>query len=348
MSQYNSLNYGSVTSSGADIPKKELPPVGGFPNRSEPTSAYELLKTALFVVAWYLLNVLYNIDNKTTLIMFPLPWTVAASQLLLGWVFIFSMWILKLRPFPILRNFESFCIAIVPQGICHLLVHIGAVVSINLGAVSFTHIVKAGEPVITAILSGFILKDVISWQTSLTLIPIVSGVALASLKELSFTWKSFAFAMVSNFGSSGRAIFAKKVMADPSTAGENLSSSNLFALVTIVATVLAIPVALVMEGPYIRSVWIECTGPESLYTGKAILTKLVVSAAWYYAYNEVAFICLSRVNQITHSVLNTIKRIVIIVSAIVFFRTPLTPLGSAGSAIAILGTFLYSMSKRNK
>ncbi|KAF8822415.1 apicoplast triosephosphate translocator APT1 [Cardiosporidium cionae] len=348
MSQYTSHGYGSVPSSGLDPQKKELPPVGGTPNRSAPVSAFELLKTAMFVVAWYLFNVMYNIDNKTTLIMFPLPWTVAVSQLLIGWIFIFSMWILKLRPFPILRNFESFCYGIVPQGICHLFVHIGAVISINLGAVSFTHIVKAGEPVITAILSGFILKDVLSWQSYLTLVPIVSGVALASLKELSFTWKSFGFAMLSNFGSSGRAIFAKKVMVDTSSVGENLSSSNLYALVTIVATVIAVPLALVMEGPYIRTVWIESTGPESLYTGKAILTKLVISAAWYYAYNEVAFICLSRINQITHSVLNTIKRVVIIVSAIVFFRTPLTPLGIAGSAIAVLGTLLYSLSKSKK
>jgi solute carrier family 35 protein E1 len=38
------------------------------------------------------------------------------------------------------------------------------------------------------------------------------------------------------------------------------------------------------------------------------------------------------------------KRVVIIITAIVVFGTPVTPLGVAGSSIAILGTLLYSLA----
>ena len=61
---------------------------------------------------------------------------------------------------------------------------------------SFTHIVKASEPVVSAALSAVMLGAFYSPITYLTLLPIVGGVALASLKELSFTWLGFGAAML--------------------------------------------------------------------------------------------------------------------------------------------------------
>lgn len=46
-----------------------------------------------------------------------------------------------------------------------------------------------------------------------------------------------------------------------------------------------------------------------------------------------------------HAVGNTIKRVVIIVASCIVFRNPMTPLAVAGSAIAVLGTLLYSLMK---
>ena len=75
--------------------------------------------------------------------------------------------------------------------LCHLGTHVGAVLSLGAGAVSFTHIVKASEPVVSAALSAVMLGAIYHPITYLTLLPIVGGVALASLKELSFTWLGF-------------------------------------------------------------------------------------------------------------------------------------------------------------
>ena len=72
----------------------------------------------------------------------------------------------------------------------------GAVISLGAGAVSFTHIVVTSEPVVSAIMIGLFLKTYDSPQTYLSLLPIVGGVALVSLKELSFV--HFAVAMLSN------------------------------------------------------------------------------------------------------------------------------------------------------
>ena len=41
-------------------------------------------------------------------------------------------------------------------------------------------------------------------------------------------------------------------------------------------------------------------------------------------YNEVAFLALNEVAPVTHAVTNTVKRVVIILVSILFFRTPIT------------------------
>jgi solute carrier family 35 protein E1 len=67
--------------------------------------------------------------------------------------------------------------------------------------------------------------------------------------------------------------------------------------------------------------------------------------AYYYLYNEVAFLALDNVAPVTHAIGNTIKRVVIIVASVIAFGTKMTPQGVLGSSIAIAGVFLYSLAK---
>ena len=71
----------------------------------------------------------------------------------------------------------------------------------------------------------------------------------------------------------------------------------------------------------------------------------LLAGAFYYLYNEVAFLALGRVNPVTHAVGNTIKRVVIIIASVIAFKTPISTLGVIGSTIAIIGTLLYSLAK---
>jgi solute carrier family 35 protein E1 len=59
----------------------------------------------------------------------------------------------------------------------------------------------------------------------LSLIPVIGGVGLASLKELSFSWLAFSMAMLSNVASASRAILSKGLMSK--SIGENLTATNL-------------------------------------------------------------------------------------------------------------------------
>merc|ERR1719213_1023704 len=83
--------------------------------------------------------------------------------------------------------------------------------------------------------------------TYLTLLPIVGGVALASLKELSFTWVGFIAAMGSNLSSALRGILAKKTMGGG--VGENMTEANLYGVLTILAFIAIVPISLALEPP---------------------------------------------------------------------------------------------------
>merc|ERR1712137_155379 len=79
--------------------------------------------------------------------------------------------------------------------------------------------------------------------------------------------------------------------------------------------------------------------------GFGFVKQMLFSGLFYYLYNEVAFMALGKLDPVSHAVCNTMKRVVIIIAAIIVFRTPVTGLGIAGSCIAIAGTLLYSLAK---
>lgn len=67
-------------------------------------------------------------------------------------------------------------------------------------AVSFTHIIKSGEPAFSVLVSRFILGETFPPSVYLSLLPIIGGCGLAALTELNFnmTGKVFAWKRVSN------------------------------------------------------------------------------------------------------------------------------------------------------
>jgi solute carrier family 35 protein E1 len=303
-------------------------------------SMMETLKTGSFFALWYLFNIGYNIYNKKALNALPIPYSMALLQLAIGVPYVFLLWTTGIRKAPKLSmdNIK----ALVPVSLGHLGTHIGAVVSLGAGAVSFTHIVKASEPVVSAALSAVLLGSFYHPVTYLTLLPIVGGVALASLKELSFTWIGFIAAMGSNLSSALRGILAKKTMGGG--VGENMDEVNIYAVLTILATIVMLPIALALEPPAAVQACISGALAKG-HLAKDLWVHSLLASAFYYLYNEVAFLALGRVNPVTHAVGNTIKRVVIIIASVIAFKTPISTLGVIGSSIAIAGTLLYSLAK---
>lgn len=299
------------------------------------------LKLLVLFVLWYVLNIAYNIGNKLVLTALPIPWTSATIELFFGLPYVGLLWITGLRARPILsfKNIKTLS----PSAFFLMCTHVFGVISFGAGAISFTHVLKATEPVWTALISAVFFRDFLPIPVYASLVPIILGVSIASMKELSFTWLSFFSGGLSAVTSASKAILSKK-MLDGKPIGKNLTPANMFAVLTILGFFMILPLSLVIEGPSkITVAWAHARAAG--YSAAHLWTLLGVSGFLYYIYNEVAFLALSEVSSVTHAVTNTVKRVVIILASVIVFRNPITLLGSVGSGIAIIGALLYALAK---
>lgn len=327
----------SMTTEGASSTIESAPVASA--ETSDSKGIVQQLKVGGLFGLWYALNVFYNIYNKRVLNMVPeLTYTVAFLQLFLGLGYVLPVWGSGARKAPELNTDEIK--TLMPVAVLHCLTHLGAIVSLGAGAVSFTHIVKAAEPAVSAGLSAVFLKQFLPLPVALTLIPVMGGVAIASLRELSFSWLAFGGAMISNFASAGRGIVGKMQMGK--SVGKNMNAANLYAVMTIISSILCLPLALALEGANILPTLAKIKEAGLINT---LYMQTLASAVFYYLYNEVAFLTLDNVAPVTHALGNTIKRVVIILASVVWLGSTMTAQGAFGSSLAIGGVLLYSLAK---
>ena len=116
------------------------------------------LKLGVYFSLWFALSAGYNIANKRVLNAVALPWLHSTATLGVGGAYVLILWVSRLRTPP--RLSRKALQVLVPIGLFHAVGHIAAVLSFSAGAVSFTQIVKAAEPVFTCALAAIILKQV--------------------------------------------------------------------------------------------------------------------------------------------------------------------------------------------
>ncbi|XP_077253596.1 triose phosphate/phosphate translocator, non-green plastid, chloroplastic-like [Tasmannia lanceolata] len=288
---------------------------------------------------WYLFNIYFNIYNKQVLKVFPFPVTITTFQFVVGTVLVLFMWTTNLYKRPKLTT--SQLLAILPLAIVHTLGNLFTNMSLGKVAVSFTHTIKAMEPFFSVVLSAMFLGEFPTLWVVSSLVPIVGGVALASLTEASFNWAGFWSAMASNVTNQSRNVLSKKLLIKK---GETLDNINLFSVITVMSLFLLAPVALYMEGFKVTPAYLQSAGLNV----NEVYVRSLFAGLCFHAYQQVSYMILARVSPVTHSVGNCVKRVVVIVTSVLFFKTPVSPINSLGTGIALAGVFLYSRVKRIK
>ncbi|KAM3329014.1 hypothetical protein ACQJBY_026216 [Aegilops geniculata] len=294
------------------------------------------------IVAWYLLNIYFNIYNKQVLqvLPLPLPYTITAFQLAFGSLVIFFMWAAKLHPVPKLSAAQLAKIAPLAAG--HMLGTVFTNMSLGKVAVSFTHTVKASEPFFTVLLSAFFLGEVPSPLVLGSLVPIVGGVALASLTEVSFNWVGFWSAMASNLLNQTRNVLSKRLLGGEEE--EFMDDINLFSVITVLSFLLSFPLMIFAEGVSFSPAFLQSTGLNL----QELCVRAALAGLCFHGYQKLSYMILARVSPVTHSVANCVKRVVVIVSSVLFFRTPISPVNALGTGAALAGVYLYSRLKKAK
>ncbi|CAI9112690.1 OLC1v1013165C1 [Oldenlandia corymbosa var. corymbosa] len=288
---------------------------------------------------WYLFNIYFNIYNKQVLKVFPYPVTVTLAQFAVGSVLVVLMWTLNLYKLPKISAGQL--VAILPLAIVHTLGNLFTNMSLGKVAVSFTHTIKAMEPFFSVILSAMFLGEFPTVWVVASLLPIVGGVSLASMTEASFNWAGFWSAMASNLTNQSRNVLSKKFMVKKE---ESLDNITLFSIITIMSFFLLAPFAFFMEGIKFTPAFLQ----SAELNVRQVYTRSLLAALCFHAYQQVSYMILQRVSPVTHSVGNCVKRVVVIVTSVLFFRTPVSPINSLGTGVALAGVFLYSRVKRIK
>jgi solute carrier family 35 protein E1 len=305
-------------------------------------------KLAFLVVAWYAGNTFYNVYNKKATNMIHAHWFVACAQLVVGIVWSVFMWGTGLRKMPNLTSADiASCI---PIGMCACLAHAGSVLASAVGAVSFAQIVKACEPAFAAIIGLLIppmdIKPLLAYAM---LLPIVGGVGLACVKEgkgVDINVTAFMYASLANVaaalkGKLGSGV-TKALKANPE---KNMDSANVYAVMNIISFLCTVPFVVVQELPTLEVEWNKAVEANGL---QPLLLNIGLSGFFFYVYNEFAFAFTAAVGAVTSSVLNTAKRVIIIVVSTIVFQEPMERNTVLGSAIAIGGTFGYSLASKKK
>ncbi|CAA6658256.1 unnamed protein product [Spirodela intermedia] len=279
-----------------------LPSEGG--DAVAKSAAAKKVKIGIYFATWWALNVVFNIYNKKVLNAYPYPWLTSTLSLATGSLMMLISWATRIAEAP--KVDADFWKVLFPVAVAHTIGHVAATVSMSKVAVSFTHIIKSGEPAFSVLVSRFLL--------------------------------GFMGAMISNLAFVFRNIFSKKGMK-----GTSVSGMNYYACLSMMSLVILTPFAVAVEGPQL---WVSGWEKAVTEIGPHFVWWVAAQSVFYHLYNQVSYMSLDEISPLTFSIGNTMKRISVIVSSIIIFHTPVQPVNALGAAIAILGTFIYSQAKQ--
>jgi len=289
---------------------------------------------------WYLGNYYYNITNKLALKAAGgsagFPMTIASLQMGVGCLYALFMWAAPDGRAKPQINMDDI-VQTLPVAFCAMGAHCASVFALSAGAVSFGQIVKSAEPAFAAVLSQFVYGKKISRAKWMCLPIVIGGVILASVKELDFAWSALIAACTANLFAAFKGNENKKLMDTVGLKDRMGSVGNQFAITSILAFLMSIPLFVSREG----SKW--GTFVELYKTNPIVSFNLIASGFWFYGYNELATMTIKKTNAVTQSVANTAKRVIVIVGVAVVLGESLDPIKLLGCSIGIGGVLLYSI-----
>lgn len=192
------LHISAAAGLGGPAPGSDVRPparCGAYEARSQPGvpisiefdqdgAVAQKARIGLYFATWWALNVVFNIYNKKVLNAFPFPWLTSTLSLAAGSLIMLLSWASGAAEAP--ETDAAFWRNLLPVAVAHTVGHVAATVSMAKVAVSFTHIIKSGEPAFTVLVSSLFLGETFPLPVYLSLLPIIGGCALSAATELNF------------------------------------------------------------------------------------------------------------------------------------------------------------------
>ncbi|CAH8260095.1 unnamed protein product [Arabidopsis lyrata] len=233
-------------------------------------------------------------------------------------------------------------------------------ISLRFLPVSFNQAIGATTPFFTAVFAYLITFKREAWLTYFTLVPVVTGVVIASgliksvalgrwecdvgiddyelnLGEPSFHLFGFIMCIAATAARALKSVLQGILL---SSEGEKLNSMNLLLYMAPIAVVFLLPATLIMEKNVV-GITIALARDDF-----RIVWYLLFNSALAYFVNLTNFLVTKHTSALTLQVLGNAKGAVAVVVSILIFRNPVSVTGMLGYSLTVCGVILYSEAKK--
>ena len=310
-------------------------------------------------------SALTNTSSKSILNAFPKPVTLTIVQFACVslWCLVFA-YLASVFPslktaVPALKNgirypSKEVIATTMPLAVFQLLGHLLSATATSKIPVSLVHTIKGLSPLFTVLAYRVVFRIRYARATYLSLAPLTVGVMLACSTDFSGNLIGILCALVAALVFVTQNIFSKKLFNEASRAdadgnshsSRKLDKLNLLCYCSGGAFLLTAPVWLLSEGfSIVEDIWrdgaIDLTGRKGALDHGALVLEFVFNGIFHFGQNIMAFVLLSMLSPVSYSVASLIKRVWVIVMAIIWFRNPTTPVQAFGVVLTFFGLYLY-------
>ncbi|RDX78547.1 putative sugar phosphate/phosphate translocator, partial [Mucuna pruriens] len=291
------------------------------------------------VAAWYSSNIGVLLLNKYLLsnygFKYPIFLTMChmtacslLSYVAIAWMKVVPLQTIRSRVqfFKISALSLVFCVSVVFGNI-----------SLRYLPVSFNQAIGATTPFFTAVFAYLMTFKREAWLTYLTLVPVVTGVIIASGGEPSFHLFGFIICVAATGARALKSVLQGILL---SADGEKLNSMNLLLYMAPMAVVFLLPATLIMEDNVV-GITLALARDDS-----KIIWYLLFNSTLAYFVNLTNFLVTKHTSALTLQVLGNAKGAVAVVVSILIFRNPVSVTGMLGYSLTVFGVILYSEAKK--
>ncbi|KAL1523995.1 hypothetical protein AB1Y20_018910 [Prymnesium parvum] len=207
---------------------------------------------------------------------------------------------------------------------------------------SFSETVRSLEPLTSFTLAWLAGGRGVSLSpmSGAALLAVVLGGAISVAAQPAFDVLGLLLGFAANFMFSSRTLLDKVHRLTRLGEGGHglveiqIDPVGLFTAQHVIGLFLMVPITLSTEST-------ECTSTAL----PANFQPALLSSAGFFAYNFLSLICLLMLNAVTHSIANSLRRAVTIISAALLFHTSISGMSMCGIVLIVGGSIMYALAK---